>query len=159
MLYKQIYLEKNYNKKEFILFLLLRIYKRKNIMSEKLNTIIEQLKSLTLLEASELVTEIEKVFGVDTSVSVASVAMAAPAAAPAEAAEEKTSFDITLTDVPADKKIAVLKIVRNVTGLGLKESKDIVDNVPKVLKEGATKEESESIKKEVEAVGGKVTIK
>lgn len=130
-------------------------------MSEKLNTIIEQLKSLTLLEASELVTEIEKVFGVDTSVSVASVSMAAPAAAaaPAEAAEEKTSFDITLSDVPADKKIAVLKIVRNVTGLGLKESKDIVDNVPKVLKEGATKEESESIKKEIEAVGGKVTIK
>jgi large subunit ribosomal protein L7/L12 len=129
-------------------------------MSEKLNTIIEQLKSLTLLEASELVTEIEKVFGVDTSVSVANVAMAAPvAAAPAEAAEEKTAFDITLTDVPADKKIAVLKIVRNVTGLGLKESKDIVDNVPKVLKEGASKDESENIKKEVEAAGGKVTIK
>ena len=128
-------------------------------MSEKLNTIIEQLKSLTLLEASELVTEIEKVFGVDTSVSVASVSMAAPAAAaPAEAAEEKTSFDITLSDVPADKKIAVLKIVRNVTGLGLKESKDIVDNVPKVLKEGATKEESESIKKEIEAVGAAKTI-
>ena len=130
-------------------------------MSEKLTAIIEQLKSLTLLEASELVTEIEKVFGVDTSVSVASVAMASPAAAaaPAEAAEEKTAFDITLTEVPADKKIAVLKIVRNVTGLGLKESKDIVDNVPKVLKEGATKDESENIKKEVEAAGGKVTIK
>jgi len=86
--------------------------------------------------------------------------MAAPAAAaPAEAAEEKTAFDITLADVPADKKIAILKIVRNVTGLGLKESKDIVDNVPKVLKEGASKEESESIKKEIEAAGGKVTVK
>ena len=129
-------------------------------MSEKLNAIIEQLKSLTLLEASELVTEIEQVFGVDTSVSVASVAVAAPVGAPAaEAAEEKTSFDVTLSEVSADKKIAVLKIVRNVTGLGLKESKDIVDNVPKVLKEGATKEESENIKKEVEAAGGKVTIK
>jgi large subunit ribosomal protein L7/L12 len=129
-------------------------------MSEKLTAIIEQLKSLTLLEASELVTEIEKVFGVDTSVSVASVAMApAAAAAPAEAAEEKTAFDITLTEVTADKKIAVLKIVRNVTGLGLKESKDIVDNVPKLLKEGATKDESENIKKEIEAAGGKVTIK
>ena len=130
-------------------------------MSEKLTAIIEQLKSLTLLEASELVTEIEKVFGVDTSVSVASVGMAAPAAAaaPAEAAEEKTAFDITLTEVTADKKIAVLKIVRNVTGLGLKESKDIVDNVPKLLKEGATKDESENIKKEIEAAGGKVTIK
>jgi len=130
-------------------------------MSEKLTTIIESLKTLTLLEASELVTEIEKVFGVDTSVSVASVAVAgAPvAAAPAEAAEEKTAFDIVLEAVPADKKIAILKIVRNVTGLGLKESKDIVDNVPKLLKEGATKEESESIKKELETAGGKITIK
>ena len=128
-------------------------------MSEKLTTIIEQLKSLTLLEASELVTEIEKVFGVDTSVSVGAVAMAAPVAVAAEVAEEKTSFDVTLTEVAADKKIAVLKIVRNVTGLGLKESKDIVDNVPKMLKEGASKEESENIKKEIEASGGKVTIK
>jgi large subunit ribosomal protein L7/L12 len=131
-------------------------------MSEKLTNIIEQLKTLTLLEAAELVTEIEKVFGVDTSVSVAAVAAvpAAGGAAPAaEAAEEKSAFDITLTDVPADKKIAILKVVRNVTGLGLKESKDIVDNVPKLLKEGATKEESENIKKELEAAGGKVTIK
>ncbi len=133
-------------------------------MSEKLTNIIEQLKTLTLLEAAELVTEIEKVFGVDTSVSVAAVAMpgavAGGSGAPAaEAAEEKSAFDITLTDVPADKKIAILKVVRNVTGLGLKESKDIVDNVPKLLKEGATKEESENIKKELEAAGGKVTIK
>jgi len=129
-------------------------------MSEKINQILDALKTLTLLEAAELVTEIEKVFGVDTSVSVSMPMMAAPAAAaPAEAAEEKTAFDITLADVPADKKIAILKIVRNVTGLGLKESKDIVDNVPKVLKEGASKEESESIKKEIEAAGGKVTVK
>ena len=130
-------------------------------MSEKLTTIIESLKTLTLLEASELVTEIEKVFGVDTSVSVASVgAVGAPVAAAAvEAVEEKTAFDIVLESLPADKKIAILKIVRNVTGLGLKESKDIVDNVPKVLKEGATKEESETIKKELETAGAKVTIK
>jgi len=129
-------------------------------MNEKLTNIIEQLKTLTLLEAAELVKEIEQVFGVDTSVSVAAVA--APVAgggAPAAAAEEKTAFDITLTDVPADKKIAILKIVRNLTGLGLKESKDIVDNVPKVLKEGATKEEADAVKKELEAAGGKVTIK
>lgn len=130
-------------------------------MSEKLNTIIEQLKSLTLLEASELVTEIEKVFGVDTSISVtaAAVPMTAATSNAGAATEEKTSFDITLSEVPADKKIAVLKIVRNVTGLGLKESKDIVDNVPKLLKEGGTKEEAENIKKEIEAAGGKVTIK
>ena len=130
-------------------------------MSEKLNSIIEQLKTLTLLEAAELVTEIEKTFGVDTSVSVAaapSFASLAPAPV-AEAIEEKTSFDITLTEFPADKKIAILKVVRNVTGLGLKESKDIVDNVPKVVKEGATKEESEKIKAEFEAAGAKVVIK
>ncbi len=128
-------------------------------MSEKLNTIIEQLKSLSLLEASELVTEIEKVFGVDTSISVASAGPAVALGAPAEAVEEKTAFDVVLDSVPADKKIAILKIVRNVTGLGLKESKEIVDNAPKTIKEGASKEEGESIKKEVEAVGGKVTVK
>ena len=129
-------------------------------MSEKLTNIIEQLKTLTLLEASELVTEIENVFGVDTSVSVAA-AVAAPAGGGADAggAEEKDEFDITLTTVPADKKIAVLKIVRNLTGLGLKEAKEVVDNVPKLLKEGASKEESESIKKELEALGGAVEIK
>jgi len=129
-------------------------------MSEKLNNIIEQLKTLTLLEAAELVKEIESVFGVDTSVSVGNVAtFAAPVAAVAEPVEEKTAFDVTLTEVPADKKIAILKIVRNVTGLGLKESKEIVDNVPKLLKEGASKDESESIKKDIEAAGGKVVIK
>ena len=130
-------------------------------MNEKLTSIIEQLKTLTLLEASELVKEIEKTFGVDTSVSAAPTMMMSggPAAAPVEAAEEKVAFDIVLTEVPADKKIAILKIVRNVTGLGLKESKDIVDNVPKTVKEGATKEESETIKKELETAGAKVTIK
>jgi large subunit ribosomal protein L7/L12 len=76
-----------------------------------------------------------------------------------EQVEEKTEFDLILEEVPADKKIAILKVVRNVTGLGLKESKDIVDNIPKVLKEGATKEESEKVQKEIEAAGGKVTIK
>ena len=131
-------------------------------MNEKLTNIIEQLKTLTLLEAAELVTQIEQVFGVDTSVSVGA-AMAMPVAqastAAAEAVEEKTAFDIVLEAVPADKKIAILKIVRNVTGLGLKESKDIVDNVPKTLKEGSTKDEVETIKKELEAAGAKVTVK
>jgi large subunit ribosomal protein L7/L12 len=128
--------------------------------NEKLTNIIEQLKTLTLLEASELVTEIENVFGVDTSVSVASVGVAAPVAGDGgAAAEEKTDFEVTLTAVPADKKIAILKVVRNLTGLGLKEAKEVVDNVPKLLKEGASKEESESIKKELEALGGGVDIK
>ena len=128
-------------------------------MNAKLTTIIEQLKTLTLLEASELVKEIEITFGVDTSISSGPVAVVSAVAAPVEAAEEKTAFDVTLTEVPADKKIAILKIVRNVTGLGLKESKEIVDNVPKLLKEGVTKAESETMKKELETAGAKVVIK
>jgi large subunit ribosomal protein L7/L12 len=130
-------------------------------MNPKLTSIVEQLKTLSLLEAAELVKEIETTFGVDTSVSSANMAnIAVPSvAAPVEAVEEKLAFEVLLTEVPADKKIAILKVVRNVTGLGLKESKDIVDNVPKLLKEGVTKEESETIKKEIEASGGKVSIK
>jgi len=128
-------------------------------MSNKINQIVEELKTLTLLEASELVTAIEETFGVDASASVGGGMTMAAAPAVVEEVEEKTQFNVMLDEVPADKKIAVLKIVRNLTGLGLKESKDIVDNVPKLLKEGATKEESESIKKELEASGAKITIK
>jgi large subunit ribosomal protein L7/L12 len=127
-------------------------------MNEKLTTIVEQLKTLTLLEASELVKAIETTFGVDTSVSSAPIMVAAASGDAAEAVEEKTAFNVTLTEVPADKKIAILKIVRNLTGLGLKESKEIVDNVPKLLKEGAAKAESESMKKELEDAGAKVTV-
>ncbi len=130
-------------------------------MNQKINTIVETLKELTLLEAVNLVKEIEEVFGVDAS-SVAAPVITGVVATPVaekEAVEEKTTFDVILNEVPADKKIAVLKIVRSVTGLGLKESKDIVDNGPKTLKEGASKEESETIKKDIEAAGGKVTIK
>ena len=130
-------------------------------MTTKVDEIIEQLKGLTLLEAAELVKEIETVFGVDASVSVGAVSVApvAAAAVATEAIEEKTAFDLILTEVPADKKIAILKIVRTVTGFGLKESKDIVDNVPKLLKEALSKDECEKVKKEIEEVGGKVNIK
>ena len=129
-------------------------------MSEKLNTIIELLKTLSLLEASELVVEIENVFGVDTSVSLTPVGVAAPIAGEGEAeSDEKTEFDIILTAVASDKKIAVLKVVRNITGLGLKESKEIVDNTPRVLKEATTKEDAESIKKNIEAAGGTIEVK
>lgn len=130
-------------------------------MTEKLEIIINHLKSLTLLEAADLVKEIEKTFGIDTSVAVTTNAAAntSTVTAVVEAVEEKSSFEITLSEVPADKKIAVLKIVRTITGLGLKESKDIVDNVPKILKDAATKEESEKIKKELEEAGAKVLIK
>ena len=126
----------------------------------KVDEILEQLQTLTLLEAAELVKEIEEVFGVDTSVSVGAVAMAAPvAAADAGGGDEQASFDVSLDEVPSDKKIAILKIVRNVTGLGLKEAKEVVDNVPKVVKEGASKEEAEAMQKEIQEAGGKVSIK
>ena len=122
-------------------------------MNDKLNKIVEELKTLTLLEAAELVKEIEEVFGVDTSVSVGAVAMAAPVAASGSddgGGDSQSSFDVSLDDVPSDKKIAILKIVRNVTGLGLKEAKEVVDNVPKILKEGASKEEAEAMQKEIQ---------
>lgn len=129
-------------------------------MNEKLINIIDQLKSLTLLESAELVKEMEKIFGIDTSNSNNSITTNLVAIETStQVNEEKTSFDVILSEVPADKKIAILKVVRNITGLGLKESKDIVDNIPKVIKETVTKEESESIKKEIENVGGKVIIK
>ena len=128
-------------------------------MNDKLTTIIEQLKSLTLLEAAELVKEIETTFGVDTSISAAPVMVAAAGADGGGGSEEQTEFEISLTEVPSDKKIAILKVVRNVTGLGLKESKEIVDNVPKILKEGISKVEIDAIQKELEEAGAKVAVK
>jgi large subunit ribosomal protein L7/L12 len=127
-------------------------------MSEKIDNIIESLKSLSLLEASELVKAIEETFGVSAAASAGVVVAAAPAAA-AEAAEEKTEFDVVLEDVPADKKIAVLKVVRNLTGLGLKEAKDLVEAAPKAVKEGVAKADAEAAKKELEEAGAKVAIK
>lgn len=129
-------------------------------MSAATDEILEKLKSLTLLEASELVKQIEDAFGVSAAAS-AGVVMAAPgaAAATAEPVEEKTEFDVILEEVPADKKIAVLKEVRTITGLGLKEAKDLVEATPKPLKEGIKKEDAEDIKKKLEAVGAKVSVK
>ena len=105
-------------------------------MSEKINQIVEDLKTLTLLEASELVSAIEETFGVDASAAAGGAVVMAAAAGPAEDVEEKTEFDISLDEVPADKKIAVLKIVRGITGLGLKEAKELVESAPKVIQEG-----------------------
>ncbi|WP_066384512.1 MULTISPECIES: 50S ribosomal protein L7/L12 [unclassified Anabaena] len=132
-------------------------------MSAATDQILEQLKSLTLLEAAELVKQIEEAFGVSAAAPAGGMMMmAAPGAgagAPAEAAEEKTEFDVVLEAVPADKKIAVLKIVREITGLGLKEAKDLVEAAPKPIKEGIAKEAAEDAKKRIEEAGGKVTIK
>ena len=123
-------------------------------MSEKIAAMIEEIKALTVLELNELVKAIEEEFGVSAAAPVA----VAGAAAAAPAAEEKTDFDVTLSDVGANK-IAVIKVVREITGLGLKEAKDLVDNAPKALKEGASKEEADSIKEKIEAAGAKVELK
>ncbi len=129
-------------------------------MSAATDQILEQLKTLSLLEAAELVKQIEETFGVSAAAPVGGFAVAAaPGAAPAEAAEEKTEFDVILEDVPADKKIAVLKVVRTITGLGLKEAKDLVEATPKPIKEGTGKDDAESIKKQLEEAGAKVTVK
>ena len=127
-------------------------------MSEKINQIVEDLKTLTLLEASELVSQIEETFGVDASAS-AGGGMVMAAAAPAEEVEEKTEFDLMLEEVPADKKIAILKIVRSITGLGLKEAKELVESAPKVVQQGIAKDAAEAAKKQIEDVGGKVSLK
>ena len=131
-------------------------------MSAKTDEILESLKSLSLLEASELVKQIEDAFGVSAAAS-AGVVMAAPGAAAggdsADAAEEKTEFEVVLESFEAASKIKVLKEVRNATGLGLGEAKALVEAAPKTIKEGATKEDAEALKKAIEAVGGKVTLK
>jgi len=127
-------------------------------MSEKINQIVEELKTLTLLEASELVSAIEETFGVDASAAAAGPVVMA-AAGPAEEVEEKTEFDIELSEVPADKKIAILKVVRGITGLGLKEAKELVESAPKVIQEGIAKDAAEDAKKQIEEAGGKVSLK
>lgn len=122
--------------------------------SEKINALIEEVKGLTVLELSELVHALEEEFGVSAA------AMAAPAAggAAAPAAEEKTEFDVVLAEVGANK-MAVIKTVKEVTGLGLKEAKDLVDNAPKTLKEAASKADAEEMKKKLEEAGAKIELK
>ena len=122
--------------------------------SEKITKLMDDVKSLTVLELNELVKACEEEFGVSAAAGVV-VAAAGPAA---EAAEEKTEFDVELTDVGAEK-VKVIKVVREITGLGLKEAKDVVDGAPKVLKEGVSKEEAEAMKAKIEEVGAKVTLK
>ena len=127
----------------------------------KVEEIIEQLKSLTLLEAADLVKQIEETFDVSAAAPVGGgmMMMAPGAGGGEEAAEEKTEFDLVLEEVQADKKIAVLKIVRTLTGLGLKEAKDLVESAPKTVKEAVGKADAEGAKKELEAAGAKCSIK
>jgi large subunit ribosomal protein L7/L12 len=127
-------------------------------MSQKIDQIVEELKTLTLLEASELVAKIEETFGVDASAVAGGGVIMAAAPAEVEEVEEKTEFDVILDAVPADKKIAVLKIVRGITGLGLKEAKDLVESAPTKVREGLSKDAAEDAKKQIEAAGGKVSL-
>ena len=124
-------------------------------MSEKITAMIEEIKGLTVLELSELVHALEEEFGVSAA------AMAAPAAAgaAAPAAEEKTEFDVILASFDAAAKIKVIKVVREITGLGLAEAKAVVEGAPKALKEGVSKEEAEDLKGKLEEAGAKVELK
>ena len=125
-------------------------------MSEKVTNLIEEVKSLTVLELSELVKALEEEFGVSAA-APAAVAVAAPAAA-APAAEEKTEFDVVLKTAGANK-INVIKVVKEITGLGLKEAKALVDEAPKTIKEGASKDDAESIKTKLTEAGAEVELK
>jgi len=133
-------------------------------MSTTTDELIEKLKTITLFEASELVAQIESTFGVDASAPVGGF-VAAPGAgaagggAAAEAAEEQSTFNVVLEDVSSDKRVAVLKVIRNLTQLGLKEAKEFTTSLPKAVKEGVSKEEAEEAKTQLEEAGGKVTIK
>ncbi len=122
-----------------------------------IESILESIEKLTLLEAAELVKAMEEKFGVSAAAPVAVAAAPAAAAAPAEDAD--AAVNVVLASVPADKKIAVLKEVRAITGLGLKEAKDLVEAAPKAVKEGVKKDEAEAIKKQLEAAGAVVEIK
>ncbi len=124
-------------------------------MSDKVTKLIEDVKSLTVLELSELVKALEEEFGVSAA---APVAVAAAPAAAAAAVEEKTEFDVILKAVGA-QKIQVIKVVREVTGLGLKEAKDLVDGAPKAVKEGISKDDAEALKKKLVEVGAEVEVK
>ncbi|MGL5082998.1 MAG: 50S ribosomal protein L7/L12 [Microcoleaceae cyanobacterium] len=134
-------------------------------MSAKTDEILELLKGLNLLDAAELVKQIEEAFGVDASaptgggMMMAMPGLAAAAPVAAEPEEEQTEFDVILEEFPADKKITILKVVRAITGLGLKEAKDLVEAAPKPIKEATTKEDAENIKKQLEEVGAKVAVK
>ena len=125
-------------------------------MSDKVLKLIEDVKALTVLELSELVKALEEEFGVSAAAPVA--VAAAPAAAGAAAAEEQTEFDVVLTEAGANK-IAVIKVVRELTGLGLKEAKELVDGAPKAVKEGASKDDAEAVKAKLEEAGAKVELK
>jgi large subunit ribosomal protein L7/L12 len=129
-------------------------------MNQKINQILENLETLTLLETTQLITKIKEIFNIniDSNINFDNKNIINQDIILDNAENKKSLFTISLTEIPLDKKIAVLKIVRTITGLGLKESKDIVDNIPKVLKENISQEEIDKIKNELEFVGAQVQI-
>ena len=126
-------------------------------MSSNVETLIDKIEKLTVLELNDLVKALEDKFGVTAAAPVAAVA-AAPTAADAPKEEEKTDFEVVLTSF-GNNKIQVIRVVKNITGLGLKEAKDLVANAPKTIKESTPKDEAEKIKKEIEEAGGSVELK
>jgi large subunit ribosomal protein L7/L12 len=126
-------------------------------MAVSKDEILDSISKMTLMEVVELISDMEKKFGVTAAAPVA--AAAGPAAAAAAPVEEKTEFTVTLKEYPADKKVTVIKVIREITGLGLKEAKDLVEGVPSLVKDGVNKADSDAMKKKLEDVGAKVEIK
>jgi large subunit ribosomal protein L7/L12 len=129
-------------------------------MSQATKEILENLKTLTLLEAAELVSQIEETFGVDTTASARGIRIISSNNRSGRTSQkaEKTTFDVILKSVADDKRVAALKVIRSLTSLGLKEAKDFCSSLPKTVKEGISREEAETVKKELEGAGGKVII-
>jgi len=127
-------------------------------MAVSKDEILDTISKMTLLEVTELISDMEKKFGVTAAAPVA-VAAAPGAAAAAAPVEEKTEFTVTLKEYPADKKVTVIKVIREITGLGLKEAKDLVEGVPSLVKDGVNKADSDAMKKKLEDAGAKVEIK
>jgi large subunit ribosomal protein L7/L12 len=128
-------------------------------MAVSKDEILDSISKMTVLEVVELISDMEKKFGVTAAAPVAMAAAPGAAAAAAAPVEEKTEFTVTLKEYPADKKVSVIKVVRELTGLGLKEAKDLVEGVPQNVKEAVNKADSEAMKKKLEDVGAKVEIK
>jgi large subunit ribosomal protein L7/L12 len=128
-------------------------------MAVSKDEILDAISKMTLVEVTELISDMEKKFGVTAAAPVAVAAGGGAAAAAAPAAEEQTEFTVVLKEYPADKKVTVIKVVRELTGLGLKEAKDLVEGVPSTVKEAVSKADSDSMKKKLEDAGAKVEIK
>jgi large subunit ribosomal protein L7/L12 len=128
-------------------------------MAVSKDEILEAISNMSVMQVVELIADMEKKFGVTAAAPVAMMAGGGAAAAPAAAAEEKTEFTVVLKEYPADKKVGVIKVVRELTGLGLKEAKDLVEGVPGTVKEGVNKADSDNMKKKLEDAGAKVEIK